>query len=271
MTLKFGVDEYYSRNFILTEDGLKSFQKLIENAAQRFPAPAEVVYIVLTSDFRYFETKRIDDVLHDPAVEELGILQIIMEADFIEELPRIQGEVIHKGTREDWNIRVIFSIRHRSFWEMHADRIQLRVTSEDRKWANDYIDKFEGEIHRLQSGMRTPVMLFWLFAIPLFFLIRDLIRTNGANAYAMSEPFLTYSYYGAILASTVMVLGGISRSVFKYNPQFMRLMFGPMSGFGWGGSRFEFEAFDKFRQFVFWVCGILFLLVMFAAVKFTMN
>ena len=271
MTLKFGVDEYYSKNFVLTEDGLKSFQKLIENAAQRFPAPAEVVYTVLTSDFRYFESKRIEDVLHDPAVQDLGILQIVMDADFIEDLPRIEGDIIHKGKRENWNVRVAFSLRHRGFWEMIPDRVNLKITSEDRKWADDYIDKFEDEIHKLQPGARTPVMIFWLFAIPLFFLVKDFVNTGIPNAYAMSEPFLTYFYYGAILASIVMVAGGISLSIFKYNPQFMRLMFGPMSGFGWGGSRFEFEAFDKFRQFVLWVCGGVFLLVMFAAVKFTMS
>jgi len=271
MTLNFGVDEYYSKNFVLTEDGLKSFQKLIENAAQRFPAPAEVVYTVTTSDFRYFETKRIEDVLTDPAVQDQGILQIVMEADFIEGLPRIEGEVIHKGTRENWNVRVTFSLRHRGFWEMIPDRISLKITSEDRKWADDYIDKFEDEIHKLQPGTRTPVMIFWLFAIPLFFLIRDFITTSGANAYAMSQPVLTYYYYGAILASIVMVAGGIALSIFKYNPQFMRLMFGPMSGFGWGGSRVEFEAVNSFRNFVLWVCGGMFLLVIFAAVKFTMG
>jgi len=271
MTLKFGVDEYYSKNFVLNEDGLKSFQKLIDNAAQRFPAPAEVVYTVMTSDFRYFETNRIEDVLHDQAVQDLSIIQIIMESVFIEEPLRIEGDIMHTSKRENWNIRVIFTLRHRGTWEIQPDRINLRIVSEDRKWAEDYIDKFEDEIYKLRPGARTPVMIFWLFAIPLFFLIRDFVTTNGANAYATSEPFLTYSYYGAILASIIMVTGGISLSIFKWNPQIVRLLFGPMSGFGWGESRVEFEAFDSFRHFVLWLCGGIFLLVIFAAIKFTMN
>jgi hypothetical protein len=46
MKITHGVDEVYYKSFILTEDGLKGFHKILENAAQRFPAPAEIVYTV---------------------------------------------------------------------------------------------------------------------------------------------------------------------------------------------------------------------------------
>ncbi|MDP1547572.1 MAG: hypothetical protein Q8L87_16310 [Anaerolineales bacterium] len=265
MKITHGVDEYFHKNFILTEDGLKEFSKTLENAAQRFPAPAEVLYTVLTSDFRYFETARIEDVLHDPDAQEKGILQLSMEADFVEDLPRIEGDVIHKGTRDNWNIRLMFSLRRRGFWDAAQDKITLKVTSEERKWAYDYIDRFEEQIYKLQPGNRTPVMLLWLFVIPLFLLIYAYLTQHGQNPTWLEGAISRYTYYAITLFSTLMALGGMAVSIFKFNPQGMRILFGPMSGFLWGVGMEEYELFEKFRHSVLWVIGIIFLAIVFAS------
>lgn len=268
MKITHGVDEVYYKSFILTEDGLKGFHKILENAAQRFPAPAEIVYTVTTSDYRYFETQRLEDVLHDPDVQEKSILQLTMEADFVEESPRIEGEIIHKGTRENWNIRLIFTLRQRGSWDAFHDKISLRVTSEERKWAYDYIDRFEEQIYTLPAGNRTPVMLLWLFAIPLSILVSAFLFPDGQNVPWLAEPFPRYSYFAAILVSATMMATGISLSWFKFNPQIMRMLFGPMSAFAWGGGQEEYEMYEKFRHFALWFFGILFIIVLFASVKF---
>jgi hypothetical protein len=268
MTITHGVDEVYYRSFVLSEDGLKEFHKLMENAAQRFPAPAEIVYTVVTSDFRYFETRRLEDVLHDPDVQDKSIIQLTMEAGFVEGLPRIEGDVIQKGTRENWNVHLMFTLRQRGLWESQPDKISLRVTSEERKWAYDYIDRFEQQIYRLPSGGRTPLMLFWLFAIPFFILVNALITQGGQDVPWLTESLPRYSFYTVTLVSMFMVSIGVSLSLFKFNPQILRLLFGPVSGFVWGEGQGENEAFEKFRHFALWVFGILFILVMLASVKF---
>jgi len=204
-------------------------------------------------------------------VQDRSILQLTMEADFVEGLPHIEGEVIHKGKRENWNIRVMFTLRQRGFWEMLYDKISLRVTSEERKWANDYVDRFEEQIHKLPSGSRTPTMLFWLYVLPLSIFVRDLLVTGNRNAYAMREPFLFYIYYGTIFISIVMVAIGVSLSLFRYNPQLLRFLFGPISNFAWGEGKVEYDAIEKFRQMALWIIGFVFLLVMFSAVKFVMG
>lgn len=271
MKLTHGVDESFYRNFILTEDGLKGFTKILENAAQRFPAPAEVVYTVVTSDLRYFETSRVEDVLHDPAVQENSVVQLTMEAGFVEQPQRIEENVIHKGTRENWYIRLMFTLRRRGFWDAAQDRIQLRVSSEERKWANDYIDRFEEQIYKLPAGNRTPVMLLWLFAAPLFLLISAYFTQTGQNPAWLANPFPRYAYYAMIIFSALMVAGGISASIFQFYPQGLRVFFGPLSAFVWGGGQREYELFEKFRNIVLWFLGIVFLIVVAASANFAFN
>jgi len=87
----------------------------------------------------------------------------------------------------------------------------------------------------------------------------------------MSEPFLFYAYYGSIFISMLMVVIGVSLSLFRYNPQMLRFLFGPISTFAWGESKAEYDAVEKFRQTVLWIIGLVFLLVMFSAVKFAMG
>ncbi|MBI3161988.1 MAG: hypothetical protein HYZ23_05745, partial [Chloroflexi bacterium] len=124
MSLKTGVDETYYRSFVLDENGLREFQKMMGNAAQRFPAPAEVTYTIVTSDFRYFETMRFEDILHDLEGQKKGIIQIAMRAGFVEEPPRIEGDIVREP-RGNWNISLNFNIVQKDFWDRDSDRISL--------------------------------------------------------------------------------------------------------------------------------------------------
>ena len=271
MALTTGVDETYYKSFMLTEDGLKDFHKIMENAAQRFPAPAEVVYTIVTSDLRYFATRRIEDVLHDLEVQKRNIIQLFVDADFVEELPRIEGDIIHKGTRENWSIRLIFSIIQKGLWDTRNDRISLRVTSEDRKWASDYIDRLEEQIYKLPRGNRSPDTIFWLFAIPLSVLVATYLSHILTHTPWLTKPFELIWFLAYTLISMLMVFLGAARTFFNYNPYGLRVLFGPDSSFAWGKGKADFENREKIRDYAFWIVGCIFLYFLFISVKFALG
>jgi hypothetical protein len=271
MSLTTGVEETYYKSFVLTESGLKEFHKIMENAAQRFPEPAEVVYTVVTSDFRYFETKRIEDVLHDLDVQKRSIIQLAVEAGFIEQPSHIEGDIIHKETREHWNIRLIFSIVQKDLWDTYHDKISIRVISEDRKWASDYIDRLEDQVYRTPKGNHAPDIIFWLFAIPL-----SVLTATYVSHILIPKPWLAESstrlwFFACTLASVFMVGVGIARTFFSYNPHSLRMLFGPESGFVWGQGQVNFEEREKIKQYAFWVIGGIFLYFLFVSMKFAVR
>ena len=270
MALTTGVEETYYKSFVLTEDGLKEFHKIMENAAQRFPAPAEVVYTIVTSDFRYFETKRIEDVIHDLEVQKRSIIQLIMQADFTEQPLRIEGDIIHK-TRENWNIRLTFSILQKELWDTHHDKISVRVISEERKWASDYIDRLEEQVYRTPRGNRAPDIIFWLFAIPLSVLISTYLSHIVTPKPWLAEPFARAWFFAYTLASILMVIVGAARSFFNYNPHGFRLLFGPESSFAWGQGKANFEEREQTRQYAFWIVGAIFIFILLTSINFAMR
>jgi hypothetical protein len=268
MALTTGVEETYYKSFMLTESGLKEFHKIMENAAQRFPAPAEVVYTIVTSDFRYFETKRIEDVLHDLEVQKRSIIQLIIQADFVEQPHRIEGDIIHKGTRENWNIRLIFSIVQKDTWDTYHDKISVRVTSEERKWASDYIDRLEDQIYKTPKGHRSSDIIFWLFAIPLSILSATYLSHIITPKPWLAEPFARIWLFAYTLASIFMISVGAARTFFNYNPYGFRMLFGPESSFVWGRGKVNFEEREQTRQYAFLVVGFIFLILLLASINF---
>ena len=267
MGLTTGVEETYYNSFVLTEDGLKEFHKIMENAAQHFPAPAEVVYTIVTSDFRYFETKRIEDVLHDLEVQKRNIIQLVIQADFIEQPPRIEGDIIHKGTRENWNIRLIFSIVQKDLWDTRHDKISVRITSEERKWASDYIDRLEEQVHKMPKGNRSPDVIFWLFAIPLSVLSSTYLYHMISPKPWLSEPLARLWFLTFTLAAMFMVVIGTARTFFSYNPYGLRILFGPDSSFAWGQGKVNFEERERIRHYAFWIVGLIFLYFLFTSIQ----
>jgi hypothetical protein len=243
----------------------------MENAAQRFPAPSEVVYTIVTSDFRYFETKRIEDVLHDLEVQKRNIIQLAIEAGFVEQPHRIEGDIIHKGTRENWNIRLIFSIVQKDVWYTHHDKISIRVTSEDRKWASDYIDRLEEQVYKTQKGNRSPDIIFWLFIIPLSVLSATYLSHIITPRPWLTEPSARLGFLAYILASMLMVLVGAARTFFSYNPHGLRMLFGPESSFAWGRGKVNFEEREQIKQYAFWVVGSIFLYLLFISIRFAIK
>lgn len=270
MTLTNGVDETYYKSFVLTEEGLKDFQKVLENASQRFPAPAEVTYRVYTSSFRYFETRRIEDVLHDLEVQQESVIHLILQADFLEQPDRIEEDMVKKG-RDDWFIRVSFVILQKSFWDTYNDKIIVRVQSEDRKWASDYIDRIEELVHKTPVGSRSPNIILWLYAIPLSVLVSTYLAHLASPKHWLSETIPLILFSLEALACLLMVLAGLSRSVFGFNPYGFRVFFGPNSGFVWGQGKEDYEDDEKIRQGVFWVVGVLFLFVLFTSIQFAIR
>jgi len=271
MALTNGVEETYYKSFVLTEDGLKEFQKLMENAAQRFPAPAEVVYTIVTSDFRYFETKRIEDVLHDLEVQKRNVIQLLIQADFVEQLSRIEGDIIQKGTRENWHIRINFSIVQKDFWDTYSDKISIRVQSEDRKWDTDYIDRLEELIHKTPRGHRSPDIIFWLYAIPSTILGATYASHLISPRPWLTEPFTRLFFLSYTMASILMVVVGVARTSFNYNPYGLRILFGPESSFVWGQGKVNHDEREQIRQYAFWAIGIVFLLFLFTSIKFAIR
>lgn len=267
MTLTNGVDETYYKSFVLTEEGLKDFQKVLENASQRFPAPAEVTYRVYTSSFRYFETKRIEDVLHDLDVQREGVIQLVLQADFMEQPERIEGDTIQKK-RDNWFVRVSFIILQKGFWDTYNDKIIVRVQSEDRKWASDYIDRIEELVHKVPTGNRSPHIILWLYAIPLSILVSTYLSHLANPKHWLSETTPLILFGLETLACLIVVLAGVSRSIFGFNPYGFRVFFGPNSGFVWGQGKEDYEDDEKIRQGAFWVVGVLFLFALFTSVQF---
>jgi hypothetical protein len=270
MALLTGVDETYYKTFVLTEDGLKNFHKVMENAAQRFPAPAELVYTIVTSDFRYFETKRLEEVTHDLDVQKKNIIQLSMESQFSDPNARIEGDTV-KPPLEEWNVRVVFNILQKGTWDTRVDKISLRVRSEDRKWASDYINKLEDLIYELPRGERTPTIIFWLFAVPLFFFVKTLITQLTAPANWFQQPggrflFLTYA---AVCAG--MMLIGFAVDFLGYSPYGYRLLFGPDSRFIWGQGKVDHEAREYARQISMLVVGVMFILLLLISIGYAVR
>ncbi|MDD2921064.1 MAG: hypothetical protein PHQ36_02165 [Anaerolineales bacterium] len=270
MTLTNGVEETYYKSFILTEDGLKEFQRIMENAVQRFPAPAELTYTIVTSDFRYFETKRIEDATHDLEVQKQNIVQVALEAKFIEQPLSIEENII-KTTPDNWNIRVMFSIPQKEFWDTRADKISLRVKSEDRKWANDYIDRFEDLVYKTPKGNRTPTMIFFLFAAPLFIFAKTYFeQINHPAAWYLSVGGRVM-FYAYAAASALMALIGVAVDAFGYSPYAFRVLFGPESSFVWGQGKVNHEAREYARQITMWVVGIVFIIFLLVSVNYAVR
>ena len=271
MPLTAGVEETYYKSFVLTEEGLKEFHKLMENAAQRFPAPAEVVYTIVTSDFRHFETHRIEEVLYDLDVQKKHIIQLIITADFIEQPHRIEGDVIQKGTRENWYVRVNFNIVQKEFWDTYYDKISIRVVSEDRKWANDYINRLEELIYKTPRGHRSADIIFWLFGIPATILSATYIGHLISPKPWLMEPFTRLFYILYTLATMAVVLVGAGRSMLNYNPYGLRIFFGPESSFSWGYGKAVYEDREQMRQYAFWVVGVSFILILLVSIQFALR
>lgn len=264
-----GVEETYFKTFVLGEESLRGFHKIMTNAAQRFPAPAEVTYTIVTSNFRYFETTKLEDVLHDLDVQERNIIQLIMDADFVQQPDRIEGDVLHTGTRENWSIRVTFSMGHRGLWDTRNDRISLRIQSEDRKWATDFIDRLEDQIHEMPRGNRSPNMIFWLFAIPLYILVRSYLDHAGNLKSWLAAPFELYSFYAYVLLSGAMVLIGAANRFFNFNPSAFRRLFGPESAFAWGQGKYDFEIRERIRHYALLLLGIAFIFFLIVSINFS--
>ncbi len=266
-----GVEETYYKTFVLTEDGVRGFHKIMENAAQHFPAPAEVTYTIVTTNFRYFESTRLEDVLHDLEIQKRNIIQLIMDADFIKQPDHIKGEFVHKGTRENWNVRVTFSMSQRGLWEVRTDRISLRVQSEDRKWASDYIDRLEDQIYGTPRGSRIPNMIFWLFAIPLFTLVRTYLAHLGDFTSWLKTPFEQYAFFAYIAISAAMVLFGAASRFFNFNPSILRRLFGPQSAFVWGQGKYDYERREQIRQYTLLALGTVFIFFLIISINFSMH
>lgn len=268
MPLTSGVEETYYKNFVLTESGLKEFHKIVGNAVQRFPAPAELVYTIVNSDYRYFQTRRFEDVTHDMDVQKKNIIQIIMEAQFVDQSARIENEAVNPPL-ENWNIRVVFNILQKDLWDTRPDKISLRVKSEDRKWTANYIDKLEDLIYAVPRGNRTPTIIFWLFTVPLFFMLRSYFMqiNNPADWYStLSGRILFFAYSGV---SALMVLSGLFMDFFGYRPHVFRILFGPESSFVWGQGKADHEAREQARQIVMWVIGAAFVIFLFISISYS--
>lgn len=263
-----GVEETYYKTFVLTAEGIRGFHKILENAAQRFPAPAEVVYTIVSSNFRYFETTRLEEVLHDLEVQKRNIIQLIMDVDFIKQPDRIEGPTIHKGTRENWNVRVIFSMGQRGLWDTRNDKITLRVQSEDRKWASDYIDRLEDQIYETPRGNRTPNMIFWLFSIPLLILAKAYLAHLGNITEWFTSVLEQVSFYVYAAVSAGIVLVGAGNRFFNFNPSEFRRLFGPESAFVWGQGKFDFELREKIKFYALLTMGITFIFFMVVSLNF---
>jgi hypothetical protein len=270
MPLTAGVEETYYKSFMLTEDGLKSFHKIMENAAQRFPAPAELVYTIVTSDFRYFETNRLEDVTHDLDVQKKGIIQLSMEAQAADKDARVEGNVV-KPPLDSWNIRVMFNILQKSPWETRQDKINLRVRSEDRKWTNDYINRLEDLIYDTPRGNRTPTVIFWLFALPLFFLAKTFIAQLSTPAPWYLQPGGRITFLAYAAACALMTLVGFAVDVVGYSPYAYRLLFGPDSSFVWGQGKADHEAREHARQFSMVAVGAAFLILLLVSIGYAVN
>jgi len=255
---------------MLTEDGLKRFHKIMENAAQRFPAPAELVYTIVTSDFRYFETTRLEDVTHDLDVQKKNIIQLIMEAQFADPNARIEGDAV-KPPLENWNIRVIFSILQKGPWETRQDKINLRVRSEDRKWTSDYIDRLEDLIYETPRGQRTPTAIFWLFALPLIFLARTFFIQLHTPAPWYLEPGGRIIFFTYAATCALMTFIGFAVDMLGYNPYAYRILFGPDSSFVWGQGRADHEAREYARLISMVVVGVAFILLLLVSVGYAVN
>lgn len=270
MSLTTGVEETYYKNFVLTENGLKEFHKMMGNAAQRFPASAELVYTIVNSDFRYFQTRRFEDVTHDMDVQKKNIIQLVMEAQFADQNAHVEGEVV-KPPSEDWNIRVIFSIPQKSFWDARQDKINLRVKSEDRKWSADYIDRLEELIYNIPRGSRTPTIIFWLFIIPLVFMIKAYMTQLVTPANWFTSPVGRVMFFAYAFVSAFMVLSGIVVDFFGYKPSAFRVLFGPESGFVWGQGKVDHEAREQARQIVMWVMGSAFIVFLLISINYAIR
>lgn len=270
MPLITGVEETYYKNFVLTEDGLKEFHKMMENAAQRFPAPAELIYTVVHSDFRYFQTKRLEDVTHDMEVQKKNIIQLTMEAQFIDQNAHIDGNLVSPPP-EEWNIRVVFNILQKGFWDTRSDRINLRVKSEDRKWSSDYIDRFEELIYNIPRGERTPTTIFWLFIIPLIFLTKTFVTQIISPAAWFLQILERYAFFLFCLIAAAAALIGVAVDLFEYRPYAYRILFGPDSSFVWGQGKVDHEAREYARQISMWVVGGIFIFLLFISVQYAIR
>lgn len=266
-----GVEETYFKTFILTEDGLRGFHKTLENAARYFPAPAEVIYTIVTSNYRYFETTRLEEVLHDLEVQDRHIIQLIADADFVQQPDRVVDGIVHKGTRENWNVRVTFTMGYRGLWDTRHDRISLRVQSEDRQWAADIIDRLEDQIYSLPAGNRSPNLIFWLFGLPLFVLVKGYLAHIGDLKAWLATPFEQYSFYAYAVLSALTVMIGTANRFFNFNPFAFRRLFGPESSFAWGQGKFDFEVRERLRHLTLILLGIAFLFFLFVSLKFSIQ
>jgi hypothetical protein len=225
------------------------------------------VYTVVNSDFRYFQTRRLEDVTHDMDVQKKSIIQIIMEAQFVDQNARIEGEEV-KLPPENWNIRVSFNILQKSLWDTRADKISLRVKAEDRKWASDYIDKFENLIYNIPRGNRTPTVIFWLFVVPLFFLLKAYVAQLNTPADWFIADAGRYAFYSIAALCALMTFVGVMVDFFGFRPYAYRILFGADSGFVWGQGREEHEALEHARQIAMWTVGAGFIFLLLVSLRY---
>ncbi len=271
MKLTHGVDEVYYKEFIVDEAVLRDFHKTLENAAQRFPAPAEIVFTIGTDDYRYFQTRRLEDVLHDLDVQKKRMVYLSMEAGFEDQNPRLKEDVLHEGRSDEWRIRVAFQIVPKGFWATRRDKVLLLVSSEDRKWASDYIDRFEEKIYNLPRPHRAPTLLFWLFMFPLLILGRSIYIHHANINGLLTTGWDFFLFAAAAITALGMTLAGLATSFFGYRPYIIRLFFGPDTAFLWGEAKADHEDREKFRHRVFWYVMLAFLATLFISMTFAMR
>jgi hypothetical protein len=111
-------------------------------------------------------------------------------------------------------------------------------------------------------------MIFWLFAIPLFSLLRTFfVHIGDFNAW-LAAPLERYAFFAYILVSALMIFMGVASRFFGYNPSPLRRLLGPESAFVWGEGKDEFERQEKVRHYTLLVLGVTFIFFMIVSINF---
>jgi hypothetical protein len=156
-------------------------------------------------------------------------------------------------------------------WTTRRDKISLIISSEDRKWAGDYIDRFEELIYKMKRAHQAPALVFWLFLFPLIIMGRSLYMNFAHIQNLLSTGADVFFFSAAALSSLTMAWFGMASNLFGYRPYIIRFFFGPDTGFQWGEAGAEYEEREKFRQRVFLYTVVEFVIVLIVSMYFAMK
>lgn len=232
-----GISKTWKTQFHISTDSLIRIGAELEKASKQLNVPTKVVFRVVRSDDRFYETTDVDHVINDPNGPGREITALTIELRIAEP----------SKVRDPWeSASYVWLITNST----DSKKTQLTVRHEDRTWALMTADALVAQIDRLEPAARLSKAAPWLSILlasaTLWFVHRTLkLNFSDRRAVRFSIDFLEVASFAAIAVLIMAVIAGENSSTFQ-------LMFGPESAYRWGEANKALVDRETIRANVFW-------------------